>query len=183
MKPKTTFDPMFHAERRRPLPIRSIGPLMIVLTLSGLALRAGPIPRRRPGRGPCGSRRCPGRDPGSGGRRQPQARSPLPPQDRFVIVAPAEIDPAMVVPTRADLDEEMVFNPDTGRRGSAPADPDPANAEPLPDPAPNPARPREPANRPAADARPGPREEGNAECDRGSSGDARSCGARFPGRT
>ena len=36
------------------------------------------------------------------------------PRDRFVINAPAEIDPGMVIRARPDLDAEMVFNPDTG---------------------------------------------------------------------
>src|SRR5262249_21433625 len=39
-------------------------------------------------------------------------------RDPFVIIAPAEIDPGMVVRADPDLDAAMVFNPETGRRGT-----------------------------------------------------------------
>jgi hypothetical protein len=143
MKPRTNFDPMFQTDGQPPLPLRSIGLLMIVLALGVSALRAGPIPRRRPASRPSRVAPVPGaRVPAPSPFANPRASSPLAPQDQFFAVAPAEVDPAMVVQARADLDEGMLFNPDTRRRGPASADPDPAGAEPLPDPGPNPFRPR-----------------------------------------
>jgi hypothetical protein len=108
MKPKTEFDPMFQADgRRRRGLIRSIGALMVVLTLSGLAvLAAAPPPRAR---GPVTARQV----------------LTVQPHDQFMIVAPPELDAAMVVRARADLDAEMVVNPEMQRRGSAPIRPAP----------------------------------------------------------
>jgi hypothetical protein len=139
MKPKTDFDPMFQADLpRRRWPIRWIGASTIVLALSGLALRAGPIPPRRPVSPP--SRLAP--MPGGwvavqGGASNPRVGE-MQPRDRFVIVAPAEIDPGMVVRAREDIDPEMVFNPDTRRRGSAPIVPAPVIVAPVTAPAPAP---------------------------------------------
>ncbi len=42
------------------------------------------------------------------------------PRDPFVIVAPAWIDPKMVVPAREEIDPQMVHHPDARLRGSAP---------------------------------------------------------------
>jgi hypothetical protein len=140
MKHKADFDPMYGVNWRRGYwPIRSIGSLMIVVALSGLMLRAWLIP---PGR------------PGAAARRAAPMRSvpvvvqgPVqtprtgvgPPPDRFVIVAPAEIDPEMVVRARDDIDPEMVFNPDTRRRGSTAIGQAPAVIWSLPGPVPVPA--------------------------------------------
>lgn len=148
MKPDPDFDPKCRVKtwRRGYWPIRSIGSLMIVIALSGLMLRALPIPPRRP------------RPPAwkvaprlavpivvQGPVRTPRARVAQPP-DRFVIVAPAEIDPEMVVRAREDIDPEMVFNPETGRRGATPISPAPAVNPyfpgPIPIPAPGEPRPR-----------------------------------------
>ncbi len=62
--------------------------------------------------------------PASGAVRSLPARAAQP-NDRFVIVAPCELDAAMVVRAPTDLDAEMVFNPETGRRGLAPGGPVP----------------------------------------------------------
>jgi hypothetical protein len=128
MKPKPNFDPDFPmTSRRRYWPIRSIGQLMIVVALSGLVLSVVSMKSQRPSpsvnvrkRLPMTSRlvQVPSRNL--------QARDVVqPPPDRFVIVARAEIDPAMVVQARPDIDPGMVFNPYTRRRGSAPSDPMP----------------------------------------------------------
>jgi len=170
MKPRTYFDPMFHAEPRRRRPIRSILALMIVLALGGLVLRAGPIPTRRQVSPPLRVAPVTGGwtavptlrqvspplqfapVPGGPLRVQgdvanPQARNRQP-RDRFVIVAPAELDAAMVVRARDDIDPEMVFNPETRRRGLVPNGPAPVIVAPVPGhaplsvPAPDHARPR-----------------------------------------
>jgi hypothetical protein len=83
----------------------SIGALMVVVVLSALAMGVAP---------PLGGRTR---------VRGPVATVPVPavqPRDRFVIVAPADLDPAMVVQARADLDVPMVFDPETRRQGSVP---------------------------------------------------------------
>ncbi len=108
MKPKLDFDPMLRTNRQpwyRPL--RWIGAVLIVAALGALTLRAGPIPKRRPV------------SPVLQGAPSTQSRV-LPPRDPFVIVAPAELDAAMVIRPRDDLDARMVINPSTRRRGSAP---------------------------------------------------------------
>ena len=139
MKTKTDSAPMFRADMRRwHWRIRSIVLSMIVLALSGLALQAGPIPRRRPAPQPMKLIPIPGgRFAVQGGVANPQLGIPRP-SDRFVIIAPAELDPRMVVRARADLDAEMVFNPETGRRGLAPANRPPIIVAPVPGQAPAP---------------------------------------------
>lgn len=125
MKSKTEFDPDFQADARRgPRPVRWIVATAIVLALGAEALRAGPIVQRRPGPWP----------PVQGRIRIPQMGTP--PRDPFVIVAPAEIDPEMVVRAREDIDPEMVFNPETRRRGSAPGGRAPIIVAPVPAPVP-----------------------------------------------
>jgi hypothetical protein len=148
MKINMYFDPMFHADLRRRWPIRSILPLMIVLALGGLALRAGPIPMRRQVSPPLQFAPVPGGPLRvQGGVANPQAGNRQP-RDRFVIVAPAELDAAMVVRARDDIDPEMVFNPETRRRRLAPNGPAPVIVAPVPGhaplsvPAPDHARPR-----------------------------------------
>jgi hypothetical protein len=140
MKPKADFDPMYGANWRRGYwPIRSIGSLMIVVALSGLMLRAWLIPPRRPGpaaRGAAAMLAVPVVVQGS--VQAPRAGVGRPP-DRFVIVAPSEIDPEMVVRARDDIDPEMVFNPETGRRGLTPLGQAPAGIWSLPGPASVPA--------------------------------------------
>jgi hypothetical protein len=124
MKPKVDLDPMLQADvRRRRRPVRSIGALMVVVALSGLALGIVRTPRGRIGvRAPVA----------------PRVALKVQPRDRFVIVAPAEIDPGMVVRAREDIDPGMVFNPDTRRRGSAANGPAPVIVTPAPAPVPAP---------------------------------------------
>jgi hypothetical protein len=108
MKPKRDFDPMFPTNRRpwyRPL--RWIAAVLFVTALGGLTLRAGPIPKRHP------------TSPVLQGAPNAQSRV-LPPRDPFVIVAPAELDAAMVIRPRDDIDARMVINPHTHRRGATP---------------------------------------------------------------
>jgi hypothetical protein len=74
------------------------------------------------------------------------------PPDRFVILAPAELDPGMVVQAPPDRDAAMVFNPETGRRGPEPIAPTPGGLRygPVPDPGLGPEQgvpsPRPPVN-------------------------------------
>jgi hypothetical protein len=147
MKPKIDCDPLFESNgRRRYGPIRSIGLLLIAVALSGVALRAGPIPAPRPGPRPVVIA------PMSRGAlvlQGPVQNSPIrvvQRPDRFLIRAREDIDPKMVVRARPDIDPEMVFNPETGRRGFTPIDPasaiNPYFAVPVPIPAP--AEPRTP---------------------------------------
>jgi hypothetical protein len=145
MKTKKDFDPMFHAERRRgSRRIGRIGALTIVAAMSGMGLRAGPIPPRRVG--PSSVRIAP--MPTGSRAFQGPARSPeggvMPSRDPFMIVAPADLDPRMVVRAREDLDVEMVVNPETWRRGSMVTEPAPAvvRYSPRPVPAPAPVDPR-----------------------------------------
>jgi hypothetical protein len=121
MKPKADFDPMFRSgPRRRHRTIAWIGLATIVMGVGGLSLRAGPLPLRPPV----------SRLPIAPNRAASAAQQP----DRFVIVAPAELDAAMVVRARADIDPQMVFNPETRRRGSGPSDPAPVIIAPIPTP-------------------------------------------------
>jgi hypothetical protein len=135
MRPKPEHDPELPSGSRRwSWRIRSIGQLMIVIALIGLALSAVPLRTRPPARGVLkfkGMRGRPATLPGSIGRLPAEVRQA---RDRFVIVAPAEIDPGMVVWADPDLDAEMVFNPETGRRGTSPGDPAPRDrpVEPAP---------------------------------------------------
>jgi hypothetical protein len=146
MKPDPDFDPKCRVKtwRRGYWPIRSIGSLMIVVALSGLMLRALPIAPKRPG--PPAWRVAPRAAVPvlvQGPVQTPPAAVARPP-DRFVIVAPAEIDPEMVLRAREDIDPEMVFNPDAGRRGPIPTAPVPGVNPylPVPVPAPAPGEPR-----------------------------------------
>ncbi|HZW29158.1 MAG TPA: hypothetical protein VFF52_00520 [Isosphaeraceae bacterium] len=146
MKPKSDYDPELPSNVR---PwywrIRAIGQLVVVIVLSGLLFSAIPSRGQGPVRSALRFQKVPGQQaviPGPIGRLRTPVR---PPRDRFVIVAPAAIDPKMVVRADPDLDAEMVFNPETGRRGSSgsaparagvpvapPAVPHPAPAEPPP---------------------------------------------------
>jgi hypothetical protein len=125
MKPKPELDLEIPSRLRRWYwRIRSIGQLMIVIALSGLVLSVVPPILRGPVRGSLNIKNVRGRKaviPGPIGRLPADIR---PSRDPFVIIASAEIDPGMVVRADPDLDAEMVFNPETGRRGlsrSAPA--------------------------------------------------------------
>src|SRR5262245_40329764 len=143
MKPKLDFDPEFRANSRRWYwPIRSIGQLMIVIALGGVVLSVVPVGSRQQARPSRPLRRFvpnatllqgPVLSPqGQAGERQPP--------DRFVVIAPAEIDPGMVVWARPDLDAGMVFDPYARRRslptipmpGSGPAAPGPDGGGRLP---------------------------------------------------
>ena len=151
MKPKSDFDPMFPSDiRRRTRPFRWIAAVLIVLAAGGLALRAGPIPPRRPGPRPQPMPVAPMPVPGGwmAAQQVPDPSNPpgltFQPRDRFVIVAPAELDAAMVIRAREDIDPAMVFNPETRSRGSTPRWPAPVvpGGPNLPLPSPNIPRPR-----------------------------------------
>jgi len=124
MKPKPNFEPMFEADRkRRRRPRRAAAAVVVVIVLSGLTLRAGPIPSRRA--------TAPFRPVAfQGGAANRQAG------DRFVIAAPSELDRTMVVRARDEIDPPMVFNPETGRRGLMPIGPAAAIVAPAPGQAP-----------------------------------------------
>jgi hypothetical protein len=86
-------------------PIRSIGQLMVVVALSGLAMAVLP---ERPG-----TRSLPpGLRPPAVRAVQviPPAQTPRVP-DRFVREAPAGIDDAMIVTARQGVDDAMIVNP------------------------------------------------------------------------
>lgn len=129
MKPKPDFEPMFQADqKRRRRPIRGAAVIVIAIALSGMSLRAGPIPARRPA--------SPLRPVlVQGGAANPQTGKTQA-ADRFVIAAPAELDRAMVVRARDDIDPAMVFNPETGRRRVMPNGPAPVIVAPAPGQAP-----------------------------------------------
>jgi hypothetical protein len=148
MKPKPEHDPERPSSSRRwSWRIRSIGQLMNVIALIGLALSVVPLRSQAPARGGFlklkGVRGRQVTLPGSIGRLPAEVR---PARDRFVIIAPAEIDPGMVVPADPDLDAQMVFNPETGRRGTTPGDQTPRSRpvepEAIPEPAPGEPTPR-----------------------------------------
>lgn len=126
MKPKPDFEPMFQADRkRRRRSMHAALAVVVVTTLSGLSLRAGPIPARRPTPPLRPVVPIPGgRVVIQGGAANPQVgRAPA--VDRFVIAAPVELDRAMVVRARDDIDPGMAF-PEAGRRGSMLIGPAPA---------------------------------------------------------
>jgi hypothetical protein len=123
MKLTPEFDPELPSKARRwSWPIRSIGHLMIVIALSGLVLSVVPLKSRRPAPPAFRRTRVPGNRTVVQGSVPGLPQPQRPELDRFVIIAPAEIDPEMVVRADPDLDAEMVFNPDSGRRGQAPGD-------------------------------------------------------------
>jgi hypothetical protein len=119
MKPKVPFDPEFAADARRWYwPIRSIGPLMIVVALGGLTLWAAPMKRGGKASGPSNLRRVPaGRAAIRGPLRSPPAQVDRP-RDRFVIMTCPEIDPAMVI-LAPEIDAGMVVHPGTPGRASS----------------------------------------------------------------
>jgi hypothetical protein len=126
MKSKFHGDAMFSGDQRgRSRTIGVLSALLFVLAAGALALQAGPIgPGDRTPRPlvpvPDGGTGMPGEPrafnaPGGILQTIPAARG-----DRFVIVAPADIDPKMVVKAPLDLDARMVLDPETDRRGVAP---------------------------------------------------------------
>ncbi len=146
MKPQLKGDPMSAAgELRRLRTIGAPGVLVAVLAAGSLALQAGSIAATEPAQRPLvpapgGVVTIPG-----GARVTPAPGAVLPPiatvrGDRFVIVAPADIDPKMVIKAPADLDARMVFDPETGRRELAPLprpmQPAPARSSPSTRPGP-----------------------------------------------
>ena len=141
MKPKPDFDPMFQAEPARWYwPIRSIGQLMIVVALSGLALCGRADPARRPDVAACGLARCPAVDRGSRARRPVQRRR----RDAAARSVRDRRSPRRSTPTWScrparDLDEAMVFNPGTRAEARRRRDPAPGRRPPVPA---VPARPR-----------------------------------------
>jgi hypothetical protein len=146
MKPDPDFDPKCRVKkwRRGYWPIRAIGSFMIAVALSGLMLRAWPILPRPSGPPAWKAAPRPAVPVVVQGPVQTPPAGVARPPDRFVIVAPAEIDPEMVVRARDDIDPKMVFNPESGRRGPTPIDPAPAVNPyfPVPVAAPAPGEPR-----------------------------------------
>jgi hypothetical protein len=112
MKPKFDLDLEVPASIRRwHWPIRSIGQLMIVVALSGMVFAVLPLKSRRPGPPALKMVPAPGTSTviqGPIGTVHGLRRDP---SDRFVFIAPEEIDPGMVIQARPDLDEGMVFTP------------------------------------------------------------------------
>jgi len=117
MKPEVCFDPDFHANSRRWYwSARPIGPLAMVVACFGLTLAAMAerttrlVPSGRAQRGfPRIATAVQRQGQGT------QARAVVgQPREPFVILAPTGIDPEMVVPAPADMDEAMVFDPETG---------------------------------------------------------------------
>ncbi len=124
------FDPGFKAVRPRSGAIRVLSAVTIVLGLCGLAPKATPIQPPRTGPMPRALVPVPERRAGGLGIPSPSL------EDRFVIVAPADIDPAMIVRAHDDIDPAMVFHPRTGHRESGPS------RVPNPIPAPDDLSPR-----------------------------------------
>jgi len=102
-------------------PIRSIGQLMIVVALSGLAMAVLPD-RPRP------MSLAPGIRPTAVRAVQvlPPVQAPRVP-DRFVREAPGGIDDAMIVTARPGIDDAMIVNP--SRLRGRPVTPEPAPDE------------------------------------------------------
>ena len=104
----------------------SLGRLMTVVALSGLALAAFSRDDRPKTPMP-GQRNLPPGQRAPGFRQQ----SPVPSAvDRFIIVAPPGIDDAMIVPARVGIDEAMIVSPGrirTGPRAALPILPPAAN--------------------------------------------------------
>ena len=123
-------DPEFHNERenkpreRGQFPIRSIGRLMTLVALSGLALAAF-SEQSRPTILPVRTKPAllrwvppPARAP------SPRLRAP------GVIVAPRGIDEAMIVTAPSGIDEAMIVNPERLTRARMAATPTPAPGSP-----------------------------------------------------
>ena len=129
MKRKPGFDDEFQPKGQRVAwPLRSIGLLMIVVTVCGAALSvmAGTGKHKR------NLRYYPARV-----QRRVQAPQTnglvAQPRDPFVVVPATEIDAKMVVAAPVGIDEAMVFNPYTGQRQSAQGAPAPGSPlMPLP---------------------------------------------------
>jgi len=122
MRPKP--DPEFEFQpksRSRSWPIRSIGQLMVVVALSGLAMAALPG-RSRPRPLTFGAR------PPAVRAVQviPQVQAPQVP-DPFVREAPGGIDDAMIVTARQGIDDAMIVGP--SRLRGRPVSPDPVPDE------------------------------------------------------
>ena len=122
MRPKPDADPeLLSRPKSRPWyrSFRSLGRLMTLVALSGLALAAY-SERSRPKPPGLGMRNLMlrQRTPGS----LPQ--SPLPSSaDPSIIVAPSGIDEAMIVTARVGIDEAMIVGPRQLRRGPLAAPP------------------------------------------------------------
>jgi hypothetical protein len=114
MKRKPGFDDEFQPKGQRlAWPLRSIGLLMIVVTVCGAALSvmAGTGKHKR------NLRYYPARVQQP--VQAPQANAFVPqPRDPFVVVPSAEIDAKMVVAAPAGIDDAMVFNPYTREQQS-----------------------------------------------------------------
>jgi hypothetical protein len=123
MKREPVFVPKCSAAPRRwSWRIRSIGQLMIVIAVIGLVLAALPRKSRPPAPLALRLTPVPGKLAFSQVPVPDVSAQPRTPRDPFVRIAPAEIDPGMVVRADPDLDAAMVFNPDAGRPESWPAD-------------------------------------------------------------
>lgn len=144
MKPRPCFDPMFPADQRRwCCPLLWVAAAIVATAVSGLPSLAGPTPRQRrvaplvPVAAPIPG----GWIAAQGGGAIPQVEIAQP-RDRFVIAAPAEIDPSMVLRARDDIDPKMVFNPDARQPVSTPNGRAPIIVSPGPGRAADQARPR-----------------------------------------
>jgi len=161
MKSKPRFDADFDANSRRWYwSAHSIGRLAIVMVFFGLTAAAMAA---RATRQVSSSRAHPRisrnatvvQRPGQG----PQARAfVVQPREPFVILAPAGIDPEMVVPAPAEIDEAMVFHPETGGQPRVLATPQVPRVVPgprlKPSPVPDRSSPTERAPRLPAPAQP-----------------------------
>ena len=124
MRLKPESEPEFEFQRklrRWYWPIRSIGQLMVVVALSGLAMAVLPD-RSRP------MSLAPGIRPPAVRAVQviPPVQTPRVP-DRFVREAPGGIDDAMIVTARPGIDDAMIVNP--SRLRGRPVTPEPARDE------------------------------------------------------
>jgi len=124
MRPKPDVDPEL-LSRPKPWPrpwyqsIRSLGRLMTLVALSGLAVAAySERPRPNPSRLGMRNLMLRQRIPGS------LQQLPLPSSvDSSIIVAPPGIDEAMIVTARAGIDEAMIVSPRQLRTGPMAATP------------------------------------------------------------
>ncbi len=111
MRRKAPFDRNFRAiQRTRLWPIRSLGPLMMVVALSGLVLSAFSLKPRGLASGPRNIVRAPATVTLVQGPAGTGLTEVDPPNDRFVIPAHPDIEPAMVIRADPDIDPEMVFH-------------------------------------------------------------------------
>ena len=118
MKPKPDLDPDFAADSRWwSVWVRAIGLRTLVIALAGSILCGLTLACRVSAMAGDAVAQTNGRvvvlqKPGQAPRAKALTRSP---RDRFVVMARANIDPEMIVPAPAGIDEAMVFTEDEGR--------------------------------------------------------------------